>query len=265
MRLRPALPLLLALAFLAAGFLACVTSPTGRSQLLIFPDAEIAEMGVAAFQQIESEKPRSADPTANRRVRCVAETVVTQAPGEWEVVVFEDETPNAFALPGGKIGVHTGMLRVAETPDQLAAVIGHEVGHVLARHSNERVSTAYAAQIGASGLAAAFKTASPQTQQLLIGALGLGTQYGVLLPFSRAQESEADVIGLELMAKAGFDPRESVALWENMAAAGAAGPPEFLSTHPSSATRIQNLDAQMPGALRLYEQAQAAGRRPRCP
>ena len=181
----------------------------------------------------------------------------------WEVTVFEEESPNAFALPGGKIGVHTGLFTVAENQDQLATVMGHEVAHVLAQHGNERVSTAYATQSGLA-LVSAMGDPNSATQRQLMGALGVGAQVGVLLPFSRTQESEADQIGLELMARAGFDPRESTALWRNMAAAGGGAPPEFLSTHPAHGTRIQALEAWTPGALRLMEQAHAAGRRPSC-
>jgi predicted Zn-dependent protease len=178
----------------------------------------------------------------------------------WEVQVFADDDANAFALPGGKIGVYTGLLKVARTQDQLAAVIGHEVAHVLSRHANERVSTAYTAEaaltaVGTSGIV------SPQ----LMGLMGLGAQVGVLLPFSRTQESEADILGLDLMARAGFDPRQSIALWQNMNASRKGGaPPEFMSTHPSDATRMSKLNARMPHAMSLYQAAQAGGRRPRC-
>jgi predicted Zn-dependent protease len=179
------------------------------------------------------------------------------------VTVFEDESANAFALPGGKIGVHTGLLEVAKTPDQLAAVIGHEIGHVMAEHSNERVSTAFAANAGVQ-LAAALSGTDGPKQQMLMGLLGLGAQFGVLLPFSRTQESESDEIGLTLMARAGFDPRAAINLWENMAQAGGAQPPEFLSTHPSHGTRIEDLRAQMDEAVKIYQQARAQGRRPNC-
>ncbi len=180
----------------------------------------------------------------------------------WEVVVFQDDTANAFALPGGKIGVHTGLLRVARTPGQLAAVLGHEVGHVIARHGNERVSQALGVQLG---LAAAAKALEEEDNRpLILAALGLGAQYGILLPYSRTHESEADTIGQRLMAEAGFDPREAPALWQNMQAAGGGGPPEFLSTHPSHARRIRDLRAGVARTLPLYNKVRAAGRRPRC-
>jgi predicted Zn-dependent protease len=256
----------LMIAFVTAALVAaCSTSPTGRRQLQLFPEEQISEMGVAAFQQLKQKTPVEENPTTKRYVECVANalTGVLEERRDWEVTVFEDESANAFALPGGKIGVHTGLLEVAKTPDQLAAVIGHEIGHVLAEHSNERVSTAFAANAGVQ-LAAALSGADGPKQQMLMGLLGLGAQFGVLLPFSRTQESESDEIGLTLMARAGFDPRAAVSLWENMAQAGGAQPPEFLSTHPSHGTRIEDLRAQMDEAVKIYQQARAQGRRPNC-
>jgi len=179
------------------------------------------------------------------------------------VNVFNDEAVNAFALPGGKIGVYTGILQVASTQDQLAAVIGHEVAHVLANHGNERVSVAFAAD---SGLKMAQVLAGKATQQKaqLLGLLGLGAQVGVLLPYGRTQESEADILGIDYMAKAGFDPRQSVTLWQNMAKAGGKKPPELLSTHPSNATRIKGLNSRMERAMKLYKQARANNKKPNC-
>lgn len=221
---------------------------------------------------MKSQTPVSADPALSEYVKCVAlpiTRVSTDQTGvkSWEIVVFKDESANAFSLPGGKIGVHTGILKVAATDAQLAAVLGHEVGHVIARHGAERVSQGLAAQ-GGLALIDAFvigKSVSAGQREFIMGALGLGAQVGVLLPFSRTQESEADVIGLDLMSRAGFDPRQSVNLWENMSkAAGGAGPPEFLSTHPSSAARIENLKVNIPDAVPAYEKVRAAGHAPSC-
>ena len=178
--------------------------------------------------------------------------------------MFEDEAVNAFALPGGKIGVYTGLLKVAENQHQLAAVIGHEVGHVIADHANARVSTAYATEAGLTlGQILAGGATTPQKRQLF-GLLGVGAQVGILLPYGRSQESEADVIGLELMAKAGFNPRESVNLWRNMSKAGGGQPPEFLSTHPAPTTRIRDLEAGMPEAIDLVVEARKQGKNPDC-
>jgi predicted Zn-dependent protease len=248
---------------------ACATSPTGRKQLILLPEGQLNTLGADAFQQMQEELTVETRRDIVRYVQCVADEVIEvipkkQQPGfkEWEVRVFRDDSANAFALPGGKIGVHTGLLDVAETPAQLAAVLGHEVGHVLARHGNERVSQAVAAQgllVGAGVLAR-----DSQHRQTILAALGLGAQVGVLMPFGRRQESEADLIGLDLMARAGFDPRESVTLWENMAEAGGAQPPEFLSTHPSHGTRTQLLSEGMGQALKIYNKARDAGRAPTC-
>lgn len=245
---------------------ACATSPLGRKQLVFFPDEQLDEMGVAAYAQAKKETPPSNDVVENRYVTCVAKAVTAAAdkgPKEWEVTVFNKDEVNAFALPGGKIGVYTGLLKVAKNQDQLATVIGHEVAHVLARHGNERVSTAYATQTGLEVVQAMAGGAS-QDRQNIMALLGLGAQVGIILPFSRTQEEEADLLGLDLMAKAGFDPRASVDLWNNMIAASGNGGPAFLSTHPASTTRIKELNDRMPKAMVLYEQARAQGKIPKC-
>ena len=242
---------------------ACATSPTGRSQLVLMPESEINQMGLQAFTTIKQETRVDQSTVTNRYVQCVAQAITREVGGNWEVVVFNDSDANAFALPGGKIGVYTGLLKVAENQDQLATVIGHEVAHVLARHSNERVSQKFAVE---QGLSLVNAIASPQsgTGQTLMGLLGVGAQYGVLMPYSRIQESEADILGLDLMARAGFDPRESTRLWINMGRAGGGQPPEFLSTHPSHSTRISDLNAHMPVALQLQSRARQQGKRPVC-
>ncbi len=243
----------------------CATSPTGRSQLLLFPQAEMETMGATAYAEMKSTQRISTDATLQSRARCVADAVAAQVTGpyagmQWEVTVFDEPSPNAFALPGGKIGVHSGLFAVAKNQDQLATVLGHEVGHVIAAHANERVSTQYATQSGLQIIDTLSGGSSPGQQQLL-GLLGAGT---IVLPFGRAQESESDEIGLELMAKAGFDPAQSVVFWRNMAAAGGDQPPEFLSTHPAHGRRIADLQAALPGANQLRAAARARGLRPRC-
>ena len=251
------------------GIVSCATSPTGRSQLLAFPEAEVDAMGIQAFEQIAQTTPHATDAATVDYVTCVAEAITAALPADvrqydWEVIVFEEESANAFALPGGKIGVHTGLLDVAEDQDQLAAVIGHEVAHVLAQHGNERMSQQQLAQIGMQA-AGAYVDPSTALGQAGLAALGLGAKYGVLMPFSRQQESEADVYGLKLSAAAGFDPAASVPLWENMAAASEGQrPPEFLSTHPDPLNRIGALRREIPKNLPAYRAVVDAGRRPRC-
>lgn len=242
---------------------ACATSPTGRRQLIFMPDAQMDQMGLQAFDNMKQQMPLSNNGRYIQIARCIAGNITQQTGGNWEVVVFEDEAPNAFALPGYKIGVHTGMIALVDNQDQLAAVIGHEVGHVLAKHSNERASEEMAVNQGVNLIQA---VSAPQTAigQTAMGLLGLGAQYGVLMPFSRTQESEADIIGVDLMAKAGFDPRQSINLWQKMNQAASQQPIEFMSTHPSHATRIQQLQQHMPQAMQLYQQALNAGRHPQC-
>lgn len=243
---------------------ACATTPTGRSQLVFMPDNELDSMGLQAFADLKKEKAISQDMQENEFVRCITTAITREVGGNWEVVVFEDKTLNAFALPGNKIGVHTGLIDLVDNQHQLAAVIGHEIGHVLAKHSNERMSQKMGAQMGISLIAA---VAAPQTPlgQSALSLLGVGAQYGLIMPFSRLHESEADVMGVELMAKAGFNPSESVTLWQKMAQASRGEQPaEFLSTHPSHETRIDDLRASLPKAMTIMRQAHAAGKNPNC-
>jgi predicted Zn-dependent protease len=246
----------------------CQTSALGRRQFKMMSEAEMSQMGATAFSEISKQTPPSRDALENAMVACVANAITDSLPGanaktRWEVRVFADKSPNAFALPGGKIGVNVGLLQVARTQGQLAAVIGHEIAHVTQGHANERVSSELATNT-ALQLFSAAAGASGVVNSQMIGLLGAGVQVGVLLPFGRKHEREADLIGLDLMAKAGFNPNESVALWLNMAKVGGSQPPEFLSTHPSHSTRISELRRRIPSAMLLYENAKASGRRPRC-
>lgn len=244
----------------------CVTSPMGRKQFAFMPDSQVATMGVEAFNNLKQETSINTDSRVNQYVGCVAQTLLQTFDNQsqtWEVVVFRGDDANAFALPGGKIGVYDGLFKVATTQHQLATVVGHEVAHVLSKHGNERISQEFALE---QGLALVNAIANPQTQQgqTLMGLLGVGAQLGILLPYSRVQESEADALGLQLMARAGFDPRASVELWQNMNQLGGEQPPVFLSTHPSHGQRIQGLNTRMGQALQLLQQAQSSGRVPHC-
>lgn len=245
---------------------ACATTPTGRSQLILVGDADMDRMGASAFDQIKAGGKLADDPARTRYVRCVADALVAVLPADWrrkpwEVVLIADDTPNAFALPGGKVGVNTGLLKVATDQDQLAAVVGHELAHVVSRHAAERVSQQFAAETALQVL----DSATGGERRQLLGLLGAGAQAGVLLPFSRRHESEADVLGQRYMAEAGFDPAAAATLWDNMIRAnGGNRAPAWLSTHPDPARRIESLRAAAPGLAPVQAAARAAGRRPDC-
>ena len=227
---------------------ACAEAPvTGRQQLILLPEGQARQMGVDAYRKIKSEKGISSDPRYTQPVNEIGRRIadVSDQPGlAWEFTVLEDDEPNAFALPGGKVGVNTGLFKVAENKDQLAAVMAHEVGHAIARHSAERVSRQAIVQFGQQAIGSQY----PGMADILAQASTLG----LILPFTREQEAEADHIGLMLMAKAGYDPRAAVQLWRNFEALGGQRPPEFLSTHPAPGSRIANLQHIMPKALEEY-------------
>ncbi len=238
---------------------ACETAPvTGRNQLIILPESQEIQMGLQAYDEILKKEKISADPQANALVQRVGKRIAA-ATGEdlpWEFKVIEnDKVANAFALPGGKVAVYTGLLPITQTEGGLAAVIGHEVAHATARHGGERVSQNLVTQLGLAATAAAMSNRDPATVQSVIGLLGAGATVGVSLPFGRSQESEADRIGMIYMAKAGYDPRAAKDLWLRMAAAseGKQRPPEFLSTHPAEATRIERIEKWLPEALAYYK------------
>ena len=231
------------------------------------------QMGAKAYSQVKHDPKmhQSQDPREVEPVRRVAGRIIEAAKrskyGEmanqfqWEVTVIKDDkTMNAFALPGGKIAVYTGIFPVAKTEAGLAAVLGHEVTHALARHGAERMSQGQLtnAALQVLGTAAGAAGNSAMLGQATMAALGAGAQVGVLLPFSRKHESEADYIGILLAADAGYDPRESVHLWERMEQmSGGKGPTEFLSTHPGHETRIEQLKKWMPEAMEIYQTKQA--------
>ncbi|MBM4110391.1 MAG: M48 family metallopeptidase [Phycisphaerae bacterium] len=244
-------------------------SGTGRSQFNILSVDDEIDLG----QQAYAEELQVAKKAGHRvlttgpehdRVMSVSQRIFDAANRvhptiarqfSWEMTVIDDpKSVNAWALPGGKSAVFTGLLPVAKTDAELAVVIGHEAAHAIARHGGERMSQQTALNlIMVAGFE--FSEADAGTREIVMNALGLGT-----LAFSRSQESEADHLGLLIAADAGFDPREAIALWQNMAAAGGAAPPEFLSTHPSESTRIQRLHALMPEAMVVWQAAKAAGR-----
>lgn len=246
-------------------FSACTTvNETGRSQLMLVSAAQEANMGLSAFQQIKSEEKISTDPALNKRIqkigKRIAEAVGREVPNaQWEFVVFDSPTVNAFALPGGKVGVYTGLIKLADSDDEIAIVMGHEIAHVTSRHGAERVSQNYA--ITGVGLLAAIgmemKDVDPAKRNMALAAYGVGAQVGMALPYSRLHETEADSVGLRFAAGAGYDPRAGARFWKKMAAQGGQKPPEFLSTHPSDTKRIENLEKLAPQYMELYKKSRA--------
>ncbi len=265
-------PLLLGLAIaVAVAGCATTTSPTGRTQYVgAVSQQQLNQLGAKAFVELKAKKPQSRDSRQTGYVRCVVDALVRELPQQWrstgwETAVFVDDEPNAFALPGGKVGVYTGIFKVARNQDQLATVIAHEIGHVVSRHHDERITR----QAGASGalqlLGAVLGSQYGEgAANAAVQGGGILAQTGFLLPGSRAQESEADVVGQQLMAKAGFDPRQAVNLWQNMVTAGGARPPQWLSTHPDPQSRLGELRNRATGLMPTYEQARASGRTPKC-
>ena len=252
------------LALVAVISLGCATSPTGRRQLVMFPEGEMAQIGAQAFTQVKQQTEATRSGEVQEYAQCIARQILQSASerdpkmlpaNQWEVVVFDDEAVNAFALPGGKVGVYLGMVRFTETPAQLAAVIGHEIGHVIARHGNERLSQAVAAQSALTVVD--LLTKDTQTSQLALAALGVGAAVGIQLPHSRTQEREADEIGLGLMADAGFNPEDAVRLWQNMAKKSTARVPQFLSTHPNPESRAKDLQAMLPSVRQKFASARS--------
>jgi predicted Zn-dependent protease len=232
---------------------ACQTAPvTGRQQLILISQAEENQMGATAYQQVLSEEKVSTNPQINAMVKRVGQRIAAAAKQpdfQWEFRVIDKDEANAFALPGGKVAVYTGILPYTRTDAGLAVVMGHEVAHVLAHHGAERVSQNLLTQVGLAALQAGLSNKDPLIMQGITLAYGIGVQ----LPFSRNQESEADRIGLLLMAQAGYDPREAIAFWQRMQADNNQSAPGFLSTHPSGDTRMEQLQTWMPEALTYYK------------
>ena len=224
--------------------------------------AELAQSAAISFSTLKREHVVSHDPAMNARLQRVGERIARVAEPDmpsavqWEFVVFDDDSQlNAFAMPGGKVAVYTGLLKIVETDDELAAVIGHEVAHVVAGHGNERASQQMLAAGGAVALqiGSGFSDLSRSERALLLSAFGAGATVGVLLPFSRTHELEADEIGLLYSAKAGYNPLAAVTFWERMSA-GKPGkaPPELLSTHPADSRRINRIKVQLPRVMPIY-------------
>jgi predicted Zn-dependent protease len=236
---------ILPLALAALALSACAYNPElGRQQMAIVDDSSLEKAGDQAWNEALRTSKISPDKAANARVRAVGQRVIDGAGlggRPWDYAVFEGAAPNAFVLPGGHVGVTTGLLKIVDNDDQLAAVIGHEAGHVVARHAAERQSQNLTSSLVLGVLGAASGSSDAARA---ISSYGSGAaKYGFLLPFSRKQELEADRLGVDFMQRAGYRPREAVVLWLHMQAQGGSGSPEFASTHPSDASRIAALQA----------------------
>ncbi len=258
------LPSLLLGLILSVALFSCATAPeTGRQQLLLVSPSDEARLGVQTFQQLKEQQKvvtRGQDLAMLQRVGERISQVAPVPNARWEFVLFEDEAPNAFALPGGKVGVNTGILPITQDEAGLATVIGHEIAHVVARHGAERMSHRLLVELGGAGLSAALGAEAGANRNLIMQAYGVGTQLGVMLPYSRTQELVADQLGLLFMARAGYDPRAAAAFWNRFATYNArrGGPMlEFLSTHPLDQRRIAELERSMPQAVAEHERTRA--------
>jgi len=254
------LPLLLAGLFFAYQYFSSekfVNPETGRKSHVAMSTREEASLGVQSYQQVLAQSESINSGPELEMIKGVASRLATAtgqagADFDWQVSLIRSSQVNAFCLPGGKVVVYTGILPVTQNESALATVLGHEMAHATSRHGSQRVLEQNLAQTAVTGVAMSLSDMDYDKQRAVMGALGAGAQFGVLMPFSRKHESEADHIGLHYMARAGYDPRESIRFWQRMENAGGAQPPEFLSDHPSHGTRIQHLEAEMPKALEEY-------------
>jgi len=260
------LPLLLAGLFFAYQYFSSekfVNPETGRKSHVAMSTREEASLGVQSYQQVLAQSESINSGPDLEMVKRVASRLATAtgkagADFDWQVSLIRSSQANAFCLPGGKIVVYTGIIPITQNEPALATVLGHEMAHATSRHGSQRVLEQNLAQTALTGVAMSLSDMDYDKQRAVMGALGAGTQFGVLMPFSRKHESEADEIGLLYMARAGYDPRESIRFWQRMENAGGAQPPEFLSDHPSHGTRIQQLEAEMPKALEEYNKSSHA-------
>jgi predicted Zn-dependent protease len=262
--LRPLFPVL-AFFILAS----CATVPlTERKTLSLVSDSEMLSLSAQQYREVLKETKLSTNPAQTAMVQQVGQRIAGASEAfmreagraeeikdfRWEFNLLEnDQMVNAFCMPGGKVGVYTGILPVASGEAGLAVVIGHEVAHAIAKHGNERMSQAMMVQMGGIGLSLALAQKPAATQDLFLSVYGIGTGVGFTLPYSRIQETEADRIGLVLMAKAGYDPHAAVSLWERMNKTGGPRPPEILSTHPAPESRIRDIQNMIPEAMKYYK------------
>jgi len=255
----------------AAILVSCATVPlTGRKQMNLLPEATMAEMGFTNYDEFLKSNTLSSQRSAARLVEETGKRISGAVANflssngmesqlkyfDWEFKLIADKTPNAWCMPGGKVVFYEGILPFTKNENGIAVVMGHEIAHAVARHGNERMSQQLLTQLGGMALAKAIEEKPQQTQQIFMVAFGIGSQVGVLLPYSRLHEKEADRLGLIFMAMAGYDPAGAIAFWERMSSGNQGGrPPEWLSTHPLDETRIADMKANLPEAMKYYEAA----------
>jgi len=250
-------------AILALLFIGCSKAPiTGRNQLIMINPSQELALGFQSAQEVLKKEKVSRDPQKNAMVKRIGDRIAQVATNQyaiaksftWEFFVIDnDAEANAFCLPGGKVFVYTGLFKYAANDDELAAVMGHEIGHALARHGAERMSSGQLQQMGGQVLGAVMQgRGNPQNTAMVMNAFGIGTQLGVMLPHSRTQEYEADHIGLVLAAKSGYNPQAALNFWEKFSKDGQT-PPEYLSTHPAPANRIQKIRSLLPQTMPIYQ------------
>jgi metalloendopeptidase OMA1, mitochondrial len=248
--------MLVIISALTAVLAACATAPyTGRTQLMLVSSDQEEELGMQAAAQILEQERRSDNPKYTEMVERVGmriAEVAEQHDYNWEFHTLIGETANAFALPGGRVFVYEGLFKFADSEDRLATVMAHEIAHVLARHGAERLSMALVSQMGQEAALRALSIQSPAAMQTFDVAYGIASQVGVILPYGRKQELEADRVGLVLMAKAGYDPRQAIDFWKAMSEAAKASPPAFLSTHPPDEQRIEQIEEMLPEVMGYY-------------
>jgi len=260
------IPLLLAGLFFAYQYFSSekfVNPETGRASRVGMSTREEALLGLQGYEQVLAQSESIDSGPELEMVKRVSSRLANAtgkvgADFDWQVSLIRSPQVNAFCLPGGKIVVYTGILPITQNEPALATVLGHEMAHATSRHGSQRVLEQNLAQTALTGVAMSLSDMDYDKQRAVMGALGAGTQFGVLMPFSRKHESEADAIGLLYMGRAGYDPRESIRFWQRMENVGGPQPPEFLSSHPSHGTRIQQLEAEMPKALEEYNRSNHA-------
>ncbi|PLX03266.1 MAG: peptidase M48 [Marinilabiliales bacterium] len=256
--------------FLLISFvISCATVPlTNRSQLNLLPESQMVAMALTTYDEFLKENKLSTNKHQTQMVKRVGAKISKSVENflkknnkaslledyNWEFnLIQNDTTPNAWCMPGGKVVIYSGILPITKTEAGLAVVMGHEIAHAVARHGNERMSQGLITQFGGLALQVAIQEKPEETQALFMAAYGLGAQVGVMLPYSRLHETEADKMGLIFMAMAGYDPHEAIAFWQRMSKQGGNKPPEFLSTHPGDETRINNLKDYLPEAMKYYK------------